>query len=304
MRESWSLHTVKQDMYQPTLIHFAAWLKDKAEAHERMKSTTFPKSRVEDAVKSKTSSKVFAGASQGSKPVPSSSSSTTNFDPCIVCKGKHPLWKCAVFKEKTPTQRAKVVADSKMCFSCINGKHPAKDCPKKMKCSHPGCGKSHNVLLHGAERVYPQAQKPKPKSDSTSAAPAATKAPVTSTGVTGVTDVKGLLQIAAVTISSKGKTESVLALCDGGCTHSWISEDLSNNLGLTGTPVQLTLSGINSESLISTTKVNVSVSSNTDDPPFSFDVSPYVKGSIDVGKDVINVPNLQAQFPHLAPSLL
>ena len=116
-----------------------------------------------------------------------------------------------------------------------------------------------------------------------------------------MTDVKGLLQIAAVTISSKGKTESVLALCDGGCTHSWISEDLSNNLGLTGTPVQLTLSGINSESLISTTKVNVSVSSNTDDPPFSFDVSPYVKGSIDVGKDVINVPNLQAQFPHLAP---
>ena len=107
MRESWSLHTVKQDMYQPTLIHFAAWLKDKAEAHERMKSTTFPKSRVEDAVKSKTSSKVFAGASQGSKPVPSSSSSTTNFDPCIVCKGKHPLWKCVVFKEKTPTQRAK-----------------------------------------------------------------------------------------------------------------------------------------------------------------------------------------------------
>ena len=40
-------------------------------------------------------------------PVPSSSSSTTTFDPCIVCKGKHPLWKCAVFKEKTPTQRAK-----------------------------------------------------------------------------------------------------------------------------------------------------------------------------------------------------
>ena len=166
------------------------------------------------------------------QPVPSGSSSTTTFDPCVVCKGKHPLWKCSVFKEKTPTQRAKVVADSKMCFSCINGKHPAKDCPKELKCSHPGYNKSHNVLLHGAERVYPQAQKPKPKSDSTSAAPAATKAPVTSTGVTGVTDVKGLLLIAAVTISSKGKTESVLALCDGGCTHSWISGDLSNNLGL------------------------------------------------------------------------
>merc|ERR1712117_931109 len=148
------------------------------------------------------------------------------------CKGKHPLWRCAAFKEKTPTQRAKVVADNNMCFSCINGKHPAKDCTKGLKCSHPGCGKTHNALLHGAERVYQPAQKPKPKPESTSAAPAATKAPVTSTGASGVTDVKGLLQIAFVNISSKGKTESVLALCDAGCTHSWIAKDLSDNLGL------------------------------------------------------------------------
>ena len=53
----------------------------------------------------------------------------------------------------------------------------------------------------------------------------------------------------------------------------WIAiEDLSKKLGLDGTPVKLTLNGINSESLISTTKVNVSVSSRTVDPPFSFDI--------------------------------
>ena len=47
--------------------------------------------------------------------------------------------------------------------------------------------------------------------------------------------------------------------------------------------------------------MNVSVHSSTVDPRFSLDVSPYVKGSIDVRKDVINVPDLQARFRHLAP---
>ena len=109
------------------------------------------------------------------------------------------------------------------------------------------------------------------------------------------------MQIAFVNVHSKGKIESVLALCDGGCTHSWIAEALSKKLNLDGTPVKLTLNGINSESLITTTKVNVSISSSTVDPPFSFDVSPYVKSTIIVGKDAINVPSIQARCPHLAP---
>merc|ERR1712062_480338 len=75
------------------------------------------------------------------------------WDPCVVCKGKHPLWKCVVFKAKTPTQRLKIVVDNSMCSRCINGKHSTKLCRKGITCSHPGCGKFHNVLLHGAERV-------------------------------------------------------------------------------------------------------------------------------------------------------
>ena len=37
MKEAWSMHTVKRDLSRPTLIDFNDWLKDKAEAHERMK---------------------------------------------------------------------------------------------------------------------------------------------------------------------------------------------------------------------------------------------------------------------------
>ena len=38
MKEAWSLHTVRRTLDRPTLIDFNDWLKDKAEAHERMKS--------------------------------------------------------------------------------------------------------------------------------------------------------------------------------------------------------------------------------------------------------------------------
>ena len=44
MKEAWSMHTVKKDWSRPTLLDFNERLKDKAESHERMKtSTTKPK---------------------------------------------------------------------------------------------------------------------------------------------------------------------------------------------------------------------------------------------------------------------
>ena len=40
MKEAWSMHTVKRSLDRPTLIDFNDWLKDKAEAHERMKTAS------------------------------------------------------------------------------------------------------------------------------------------------------------------------------------------------------------------------------------------------------------------------
>ena len=37
MKEAWSMHTVKKDWSRPTHLDFNEWLKDKAEAHERIK---------------------------------------------------------------------------------------------------------------------------------------------------------------------------------------------------------------------------------------------------------------------------
>ena len=40
LKDAWSMNTVKWNLDQPTLIHFNDWLKEKAEAHERMKTTS------------------------------------------------------------------------------------------------------------------------------------------------------------------------------------------------------------------------------------------------------------------------
>ena len=127
MKESWSLFTVKKHWVKPTLLDFNDWLKEKAEAHDLMiQSATKakPEDNITSVTKTKTASKVFASNSQQretKKQIPSSSTNT--YSRCIVCKGNHRLWECRVFKEKTPTQRFKLVADKKLCFSCLRDKH-------------------------------------------------------------------------------------------------------------------------------------------------------------------------------------
>ena len=114
MRESWSLFVVKRNWSCPNLIDLNNWLKDKAEAHERMKNMP-GKPKVEEPSKTKAVTRVFASTSTVEKKF--------EYLSCILCKGKHALWKCSVLKEKTPTQRAKFSVENKLCFSCFQGNH-------------------------------------------------------------------------------------------------------------------------------------------------------------------------------------
>ena len=81
------MHTVKRDLSRPTLIDFNYWLKDKAEAHERMKSAT-GKPKIEETptgnvTKTKTNSKVFAAT-------------TTSTENTIATKSEIPSHLCSL----------------------------------------------------------------------------------------------------------------------------------------------------------------------------------------------------------------
>ena len=154
-----------------------------------------------------------------------------------MCKDNHPLWRCRVFLDKTPTDRAKIVAGNKLCFSCLKGNHSFRQCPQPRKCNKDGCNSSHNTLLHGAERVFQPRTTPKP---STNQATGSRSPKITvnkageSSGVCSVSDVKGLRQITEVEVHTPTTSVKVLTLCDSACSHSWISEDLANKLNVKG----------------------------------------------------------------------
>ena len=158
MKEGWSLHTVKRNLLRPTLLDFNTWLQEKAEAHERMRTISKNASAEEQPSvgSKKTTSKVFASTTERRKTTKVSTSQEPRKSViCLVCKANHPLWRCTVFKEKTPTQRAKLVAENQLCFSCFQANHSFRNCPQPRKCTKDGCNSSHNTLLHGAERVFP-----------------------------------------------------------------------------------------------------------------------------------------------------
>ena len=293
MREAWLLHTVRRTLDKPRLIDFNDWLKDKAEAHERMKSRP-NKAKPEESnnvtiTKTKTASKVFAATtSQQSAIAKANSDKPPNT--CVACTEKHPLWRCPTFRAKTPIERTKLVADNKLCFSCFNQNHTFRQCPQPRKCTKDGCGSSHNTFLHGADRIFAKKvtnlNKVKTETSGCIGTSRKNERSDESSGMPSVADVKGLLQVTEVELHSNGKSEKVLALCDSACSHSWISANLATKLNVHGTPTKFTVHGINSNQVVDTQLVELKltpVHSGGSCSPFI--VKPYVREDLKVGTD-------------------
>ena len=301
---------MKKHWVKPTLLDFNDWLKEKAEAHDLMKQTS-SKARTEDntnsVVKTKVASRTFAANTQtkGTQR-PASASATPATPRCIVCKGNHRIWECRVFEENSPTQRARVVAEAKLCFSCLREKHMFRQCPNPRKCRKDGCNSSHNTLLHGAERVYPSKSPSNNNNSNSNAGANQSKLPSVqssskTTTLSSVSNVKGLLQVTELQLkSSSGEDTTALVLCDTACSNSWVTNDLAKRLGLHGTALKLTVKGINTEEVVDTKLVELIVTPRDNQAFEPFKVSPYVKENLNVGADVINVKALQETYPHLA----
>ena len=161
LEEGWSMHTMKRDLNRPTLIDFTDWLKDKAKTHERSKTSSgkpkIGESPTGNVTKTETNSRVFAATTTSTRNTIATKPSTQKSQvSCVTCKNKHPLWQCEVFLKNTPTERAKGVAENKLCFSCPNGQRSFRNCPQPRKCTKDGCGSTHKTFLHGAEKTFPE----------------------------------------------------------------------------------------------------------------------------------------------------
>ena len=128
---------------------------------------------------------------------------------------------------------------------------------KYRKCRKDSCSSSHNTLLHRPERAFPEKASTN-NNINTSKSNAGTSRPSTgqqqpgkTTTLSSVTDVKGLLQVTELKLtSSSGTSTTALVLCDSACSNSWVSDSLAARLGLQGTTLKLAVKGINTEELI------------------------------------------------------
>ena len=117
-----------------------------------------------------------------------------------------------------------------------------------------------------------------------------------------VTDVKGLLQITEVELTSPSSSAKILAPCDSACSHSWISRRLADKLQVKGSATKLTVHGINSQQLIDTETVELKLTPvHSGGSCSAFPVTPYVRDDLKVGNDIIDVDKLKTTYPHLQP---
>ena len=120
------------------------------------------------------------------------------------------------------------------------------------------------------------------------------------TTMSSVTDSKELLQVTELQlVNSSGVDTKALVLCDTACSNSWVAGSLADRLGLHGKALKLTVKGINTEEVVDTRVVEVTVKprEHQDFEPF---INPFVKESLKVGSDIINVQGVQETYPHLA----
>ena len=156
---------------------------------------------------------------------------------CKLCKGPHYLNQCKRFRKYVYKDRIKFVNESKLCRSCLEPGHFAKNCSRKSPCKRPDCNGSHTTLLHPPERCTPLTSA---TNQMDSPADSALSHIAVRNGLVGVpTQTRGSLPIVPVRIRTNNSEQSIItqAFLDTGSTSSFITNDLIDKLGIRQSPV-------------------------------------------------------------------
>ena len=168
---------------------------------------------------------------------------------CAVCKGAHPLWKCAAFKVMSVNQRWRLAKQSNACFRCLGSGHAGKDCPRDRECPVSGCIKHHHPLLHGSNvtgsaQPTPEAEKPAPQTSLVTTVTEGEPEAATHVAQGRRTDRVALRTI-PVTLCNGQQSVTVNALLDDASTVTYVHTSIATRLGLSGKRQRTTVSTLN-----------------------------------------------------------
>ena len=190
-------------------------------------------------------------------------SSGSNEKKCAMCQGSHMIYECSQFKEMSPDDRFKFVKSKHLCFNCLSGaRHSSRDCKSKRRCRIDNCGRKHSYLLHGSNNNN-SSSKPPTSSDSPSSSNAMSNdnekfsAFVDTSCFMGASQDKIALPIVAVRVHCKMgyKNVDTYALLDNGSSHTFCSQELIDELGITGRQDTLNLTTLEKKDSLSSCQV-------------------------------------------------
>lgn len=171
---------------------------------------------------------------------------------CSFCNRAHYNYQCDILKQMTPAQRMTEIDKQKLCVNCLRPGHGAGNC-KFGSCKI--CHKKHNTLLHSDEPCVNNAGKDASMN-------AAASSSVISTHCKAISIVQVLLSTAVVFIRDiRGNFVKCRALLDSGSQTHFMTVNLSKQLGLKYSEVDVPITGIGMSQTNALRKVQTTIRS-------------------------------------------
>ena len=180
--------------------------------------------------------------------------------PCLACSGQcKRLDQCREFKNFPMVKRRDIVFRHRGCLNCLQIGHFSSRCRAPKACTVPGCEYKHHTLMHrfynvdAQEADAPTAAKKfrfgarsatPPPAPLTPSAPPLPSVHVTATSTSG-----SYLGVVPVIVEANGASVQTYALLDNGSDKTLVTDRLISALGVEGSPVDFTISGVNIDSV-------------------------------------------------------
>ncbi|XP_026744728.1 uncharacterized protein LOC113506069 isoform X1 [Trichoplusia ni] len=184
--------------------------------------------------------------------------SNNNNNKCPLCSQAHTLYKCESFRGLSIEDRIKRANEYNVCLNCLRFGHTPKKCPFS-RCKY--CKVKHNTLLHLENNEPKSFANPLP-SALLSASPSSSNVVLSANTMQLATSSHILLSTAVVKVTAvTGKQYTARLLLDNGSTANFITEKLSEKLGLLRRGTSAKVTGINNLVSTSTQSCHLSIGS-------------------------------------------
>ena len=155
---------------------------------------------------------------------------------CVLCSKEHPRAECPGFNNMNLNERYVLTREKRLCRACLGGGHVSKFCRRARGCNT--CGENHHTLFHD-NNFKPRERRWNMPQDSGTTQKESAVVNLTKT----LTDTDSTLIVPVYVHSDKsfGSPLKTYAVIDTQANCSFMTDDLSNQLQLTGIDTTLEL---------------------------------------------------------------